>query len=144
MTMKKLLAAATVAAAVALTGGTAFATAPSTETRSIEIRVGNVDFSNPAEVDSLQRDMIRAATRVCGRPDQRMSARQVAQRSACARAAVDQAVQTANIAPLSVLHANLAPQDKYRSWRAQPSDQVLRLVAEAAVGRTGAAGTVAR
>lgn len=139
---KTILASAIVAAAVAFTGGAAFASTPFLVSRSIEVRVDHVDFANPAEIDSLQRQLVRAAARVCGAPDQRLSARQVAQRNACARAAVDTAVETAGIAPLSVLHANLTPQDKYRSWRGQPSDQVMQMVADAAIGRTGSAGTV--
>lgn len=146
MTMKTKPFTKTFAAAAAFlvaTAGaagmtTALAKSPSIEQAAIEVRTDAVDFSSPTDVDSLHRQLIRAANRVCG-VDGRLSARQVALRNQCVRGAVDQAVEVAAIAPLSVLHANLTPQDKYRSWRVAPDQRVMTMVAQAAGGMSRSA-----
>lgn len=144
MTMKSAFAAMA-AFGAALFGASALADAPSNlpraeEGRSVIVRFDAGALADPIAVDALQRDIVRAARRVCGGSAER-GVSLLARRNACMRRAVDAAVTSAAIPSLTVLHANLTNADKYRSWRGQPSDSVMRMVAEAG-GQSGSAGTI--
>lgn len=144
MKMTKTLAALA-AFGTALLGASAFADtiaerSNTVDTRSTVVRFDPQALADPVAVDALQRDLVRAATRVC-RPRGLSGLAAMRERRACVRRSVDTAVQTASIPQLSVLHANLSDDAKYRSLRDLPDASVLRMVAEAG-GQSGSAGTI--
>jgi UrcA family protein len=108
--------------------------------RRIAVSTAGVNFTNPADVDALHRRVLRAAVRVCG-GDLRLAPGPAARRNRCVQRAADSAIEAAGLAPLMVLHANLTEKDRYRSWRTQPDEEVMRLVAEAGGGGANA-GTI--
>jgi UrcA family protein len=141
-TMRIVKTAAAALAFFALGAGAALADQRSVETRTVEISTAAFNLADPVEIDALHRDIVRSARSVCGEVG-RASAREISRRNGCVRKAVDAAVQTASINPLSVLHANLVGGERYAAVRAAPGAALMTMVAEAAIGQSGSAGQVA-
>lgn len=139
MKTMKTFAAAFAFGAVALTSAAFADVGVTSEAWEREVRFNPSSLADPIAVDALHRDIVAVAREACGRPGRDVRAR--AHRNTCVRNAVEAAVSNANIASLSVLHANLAPNEKFNLARATPNQDVLRMVAEAG-GQSRAAGTI--